>query len=395
MGMACLSPSLPCSASTSAASFGSLECLRGQGLRNATNMRMISVAREGKHANCRAQAVETPSQQEIETVPLGQTDLRVPKLGVGAWSWGDAFFWHEGGWDDKKAKEAKAAFDTTVDVGLPFIDTAEVYGQKFPWGGDDSESLLGRFLKERQKKDSTKVIVATKFAAFPWRLGRGAVVSAARNSLRKLGVDSIDLYQLHWPGLWGNEEYIDGLADAVELGLVKAVGVSNYKESRLRDAHAQLKKRGITLASNQVHYNLVYRLPEQNGVKRTCDELGVSLIAYSPMGQGVLTGKYSPDKLPPGGRSRVYNREFMTKLDPLLKRMKEIGQQYNKTQTQVALNWLVSQGNVIPIPGAKSADQAKEFAGALGWNLTDSEVEELRGLASNVSPVTGFPAEWI
>lgn len=190
-------------------------------------------------------------------------------------------------------------------------------------------------------------------------------------------------------------EYIDGLADAVELGLVKAVGVSNYKESRLRDAYAQLKKRGITLASNQVHYSLVYRLPEKNGVKRTCDELGISLIAYSPMGQGVLTGKYSPDKLPSGGRSATYTREFMTKLQPLLKRTKEIGQQYDKTQTQVALNWLVSQGNVIPIPGAKSADQAKEFAGALGWKLTDSEVVELRSLASNIPPVTGFPAEWL
>lgn len=100
--MACLSPTLSCSASTSAASFSSVECLRGQALRNVTSIKTKLVGREGKRIGCRAQTVETPSLQEIETVPLGQSDLRVPKIGVGAWSWGDAFFWHEGGWDGER-----------------------------------------------------------------------------------------------------------------------------------------------------------------------------------------------------------------------------------------------------------------------------------------------------
>ncbi|MCH1922029.1 aldo/keto reductase, partial [Shewanella sp. A3A] len=106
----------------------------------------------------------------------------------------------------------------------------------------NSESLLGRFIKERQQKEQVEVAIATKFAALPWRLGRGRVISALKDSLSRLGVSSVELYQLHWPGIWGNEGYLDGLGDAYEQGLVKAVGVSNYSEKRLRDAYERLKK---------------------------------------------------------------------------------------------------------------------------------------------------------
>lgn len=287
--------------------------------------------------------------------------------------------------------ESRAAFNASVDAGITFFDTAEVYGSKAMGGGEDSERLLGRFIKERQKKD--EVVVATKFAALPWRLGRGSLICALKESLKRLELSQVDLYQLHWPGLWGNEDYIDGLADAVEQGLVKAVGVSNYNEGRLRRAHSQLKKRGVPLASNQVHYSLIYRAPESNGVMKACTELGVTIIAYSPIGQGVLSGKYTPENPPSGPRGQIYNKEFLRKAAPLLQRLQEVGRSYGKTPTQVSLNWLLAQGGVVPIPGAKTAAQAEEFAGALGWNLTYDEVEELRQLASKVASVRGFPAE--
>ncbi|PIA30226.1 hypothetical protein AQUCO_05700145v1 [Aquilegia coerulea] len=294
---------------------------------------------------------------------------------------------------DRKLKAAKTAFDASIDSGITLIDTAEVYGAGFT-GAINSETLLGRFIKERKEKDPTaEVVVATKYAALPWRLGRKSVLSALKDSLSRLGLSSVELYQLHWPGIWGNEGYIDGLGDAVEQGLVKAVGVSNYSEKRLRAAYKQLKSRGIPLASNQVNYSLIYRLPEENSVKATCDELGITLIAYSPIAQGVLTGKYTPENPPTGPRGRIYTPDFLTKLQPLLNRIKEIGQNYNKTPTQVVLNWLVAQENVVPIPGAKNAEQAKEFAGALGWRLTNDEVNELRSLASQTKPVIGFPVE--
>lgn len=329
-----------------------------------------------------------------EKVNLGASNLKVTKLGIGAWSWGDTSYWNNFDWDDRKMKAAKAAFDASVDCGLTFFDTAEVYGSRLSLGAINSETLLGRFIKERKGKNpGVEVAIATKFAALPWRFGRQSVLAALKESLGRLQLDSVDLYQLHWPGIWGNEGYIDGLGDAVEKGLVKAVGVSNYNERRLRDAYKQLKKRGIPLASNQVNYSLIYRLPEENGVKATCDELGITLIAYSPIAQGVLSGKYTPENPPPGPRGQIYNHEFLIKLKPLLNRIKEIGEKYNKNSTQVALNWLVAQENIVPIPGARNAEQAKEFAGAVGWRLTDDEINELRSLASKTKPVVGFPVE--
>ncbi|KAH8509222.1 hypothetical protein H0E87_011111 [Populus deltoides] len=261
---------------------------------------------------------------------------------------------------------------------------------QFSFGAINSETLLGRFIKERKVKDpEVEVAVATKYAALPWRLGRQSVLTALKDSLNRLGLSSVELYQLHWPGIWGNEGYIDGLGDAVEQGLVKAVGVSNYDESKLRNAYKKLKERGVPLAANQVNYSLIYRQPEENGVKAACDELGVTLIAYSPMAQGVLTGKYTPENPPSGPRGKIYTPEFLTKLQPLLKRIKEIGQSYSKTNTQVILNWLLAQENVLPIPGAKNSQQAEEFAGALGWRLTSEEINELRSLAQDIIPL-GF-----
>ncbi|ONM27749.1 Pyridoxal reductase chloroplastic [Zea mays] len=375
-----------------------------------------------------AAAAEGTAREDGGKVALGGSGVAVTKLGVGAWSWGDTTYWNEFRWDDTKLKAAKGAFDASIDCGITFFDTAEVYGAGVrirAWKLDDalrpyltttrhkvnltllpnvfcrhqvsgainSESLLGRFIKERQRKEQVDVAVATKFAALPWRFGRGSVICALKASLDRLGVSSVELYQLHWPGIWGNEDYLDGLGDAVEQGLVKAVGVSNYSEKRLRDAYERLRKRGVPLASNQVNYSLIYRNPEENGVKAACDELGVTLIAYSPIAQGALTGKYTPESPPKGPRGRIYTPEFLTKLQPLINRIKEIGGSYGRTSTQVVLNWLVCQGNVVPIPGAKNAEQAREFAGALGWSLAPDEVEELRSMARQVKPVIGFPVE--
>lgn len=343
-------------------------------------------------SNAATAAAEGTAREEGGKVALGGSGVSVTKLGVGAWSWGDTTYWNEFRWDDTKLKAAKGAFDASIDCGITFFDTAEVYGAGVS-GAINSESLLGRFIKERQRKEQVDVAVATKFAALPWRFGRGSVICALKASLDRLGVSSVELYQLHWPGIWGNEDYLDGLGDAVEQGLVKAVGVSNYSEKRLRDAYERLRKRGVPLASNQVNYSLIYRNPEENGVKAACDELGVTLIAYSPIAQGALTGKYTPESPPKGPRGRIYTPEFLTKLQPLINRIKEIGGSYGRTSTQVVLNWLVCQGNVVPIPGAKNAEQAREFAGALGWSLAPDEVEELRSMARQVKPVIGFPVE--
>lgn len=313
----------------------------------------------------------------IETIPLGKTDIRVTPLGIGTWQWGDSMFWGYG--KDYAEDEIKAAFDASLAAGVAFFDTAEIYGQ------GRSERFLGRFIGGNGQRP----IVATKFMPLPWRLGKAALRSALRGSLARLGLTQVDLYQVHWPTppvpveIWA-----DALADVIDAGLARAVGVSNFSADQMRRAHAVLTKRGIPLASNQVEYSLLHRAPERNGLLQTCRELGVTLIAYSPLAKGMLTGKYTPGNPPPGFRNRRYRSELLADIRPLISLLREVGEAHGgKTPGQVALSWLICK-DALPIPGAKSARQAQDNAGALGWRLTPDEVaalDQASGALRNIS----------
>ncbi len=313
-------------------------------------------------------------EQIIETIPLGKTALRVTPLGVGTWQWGDSMFWGYG--KGYAADEIKAAFDASLAAGITFFDTAEIYGQ------GKSERFLGRFVSG----NGDRPVIATKFMPLPWRLGKGALLSALRSSLARLGLAQVDLYQIHWPmAPVAVETWADALADAVAAGLTRAVGVSNYNADQMRRAHAVLARRGVPLASNQVEYSLLHRAPERNGLADACRELGVTLIAYSPLAKGMLTGKYTPANPPPGLRGRRYRGELLAGIQPLTGLLREIGGSHGgKAPGQVALNWLMCK-DAIPIPGAKSARQAQDNAGALGWRLTAEEVVALDGASEPLS----------
>ncbi len=304
-----------------------------------------------------------------DRVALGRTGLRVSSLGLGTWQWGDTMFWGYG--KGYAEGEIRAAFETSLAAGITLFDTAEIYGR------GRSEQFLGRFIAGRR----AGLVIATKFMPLPWRLGKGQLLAALRKSLERLGLAQVDLYQIHWPFPPRPVEFwADALADAVQAGLVRAVGVSNYSADQMRRAYDVLAKRGVPLASNQVEYSLLHRAPERNGVLDACRELGVTLIAYSPLAQGLLTGKYGPDNPPPGLRGRRYRGERLARIQPLIGRLREIGAGHGgKSPGQVALNWLICRG-AIPIPGAKNARQAQENAGALGWRLTAEEVAELESL---------------
>lgn len=301
-----------------------------------------------------------------DTVSLGRTEIRVTPLGLGTWQWGDTLFWGYG--KGYAESEIKAAFDASLAAGITFFDTAEVYGR------GRSERFLGRFSAGHREG----LVIATKFMPLPWRLGKGQLVAALRGSLARLGLTQVDLYQVHWPFPPRPVEFwADALADAVQAGLTRAVGVSNYNADQLRRAHEALAKRGVPLASNQVEYSLLHRAPERNGVLDACHELGVTLIAYSPLGKGLLTGKYTPDNPPPGFRKRIARREQLAQIQPLIGLLREIGAGHGgKSPSQVALNWLICKG-AVPIPGAKNARQAEQNAGALGWRLSAEEVAAL------------------
>jgi aryl-alcohol dehydrogenase-like predicted oxidoreductase len=169
---------------------------------------------------------------------------------------------------------------------------------------------------------------------------------------------------------------MEAMAEAVKEGLTRTVGVSNYNQSQMLRAYSALARNNAPLAANQVPYSLLNRTIEKNGLLARCRELGVRLIAYSPIEKGLLTGKYFPENPPPGIRGQRYGG-LLPKIGQLLRLMTEIGQEHGgKSKTQVALNWCIRKGT-MPIPGAKNAEQAEENAGALGWKLTEEEVEKL------------------
>ena len=204
------------------------------------------------------------------------------------------------------------------------------------------------------------------------------MLHALRNSLERLNLQRVDLYQVHWPfPPIPVETWAEALAQAVQQGLTRAVGVSNYNAEQMQRASAALAKRGVVLASNQVEYSLLKREVEQNGLLKACQELGVTLIAYSPLAQGVLTGKYSPAHPMPGIRGWRNSKAYLAKVQPLLRLMGEIGEAHGgKSVAQVALNWTICKGTV-PIPGAKNARQAQDNLGALGWRLSETEMAAL------------------
>lgn len=300
-------------------------------------------------------------------VPLGQSDLRIPPLGIGTWAWGDRIFWSYGrthGDDD-----LRQAFQAAVEEGVTFFDTAEIYGN------GRSERLLGTFACEYGRE---KLVIATKFFPYPWRWRKGTLRRALERSLERLGFEQVDLYQIHWPFPPRSiETWVEALGEVHRAGLTRAVGVSNYNLDQTRRAYTVLADMGIPLASNQVEYSLLHRAPERNGLLAYCREHNITLIAYSPLAMGMLTGKYTPDNPPPGVRGRRYPRAYLERLQPLVALLREIGQNHGgKTPAQVALNWVICKG-AVPIPGAKNAAQASSNAGALGWRLTPEEVEAL------------------
>jgi aryl-alcohol dehydrogenase-like predicted oxidoreductase len=308
---------------------------------------------------------ESASQPAIGDIPIG----------VGTWAWGDRLVWGFGRGYNKN--DVHEAFSTSVSAGLRMFDTAEVYGQ------GQSEQLLGEFIAAAGQP----VFVATKFMPYPWRLSRRSLLRALRGSLKRLGLERVDLYQIHQPLPPMNvETWMAAMTEAVQAGLTQAVGVSNYDQSRMQRAYDALAREGIRLASNQMEYSLLNRKAEKNGLLQKCRELEVRFIAYSPLGMGLLTGKYTAENPPQGIRAGVvnYNRRLMERMEPLMTLLKHIGSDHaGKTPAQVALNWVICKG-ALPIPGAKNLVQAEQNAGAVGWELTAEEVAALDAASDQV-----------
>jgi aryl-alcohol dehydrogenase-like predicted oxidoreductase len=307
------------------------------------------------------------------SIRLGHTDLRVSRLGIGAMVWGEmstAPWWspaRSAYGPTSSASEQREALEVSLAAGVNFLDTAAMYGKGV------SERRVGELTRGKD------VAVATKFPFSNFSRER-SLAATLDESLTRLQRTRIDLYQIHYPFPWMSiSKLMNLMADAVEAGKVRTVGVSNYNAKQMRTAHAELAKRGLPLASNQVQYSLLHRDPEIDGVLEACRELGVTLIAYMPLAAGALTGKYSASARPAGWRR--YRSDFrgknLARLGELIELLREIGDRHAAGPSQVALRWLIQHEGVLPIVGAKNGNQARQNAGALMFTLDDDEVDAL------------------
>ena len=301
-------------------------------------------------------------------------ELILATMGCGTWAWGNRLLW---GYDESMDSQLQQVFNLCVSNGVTLFDSGDSYGTGKL--NAQSEKLLGRFEREYLGVNKDRICLATKLAAYPWRLTSKSMVKAGFASMQRMG--RVDLAQMHWSTAnyfpWQEWQLLDGLADLYEQGVIKGIGLSNYGTKRLRKVYQKFSDRQIPIATLQVQYSLLSTYPVTDlGIKDTCDELGIKLIAYSPLCLGVLTGKYShPSTYPKGFRGLLFKR-LVPEAKPLLDCLSAIAQYRNKTMAQVAINWCIAKG-AIPIPGAKNLKQAQENIAAKDWLLDAGEIAEL------------------
>lgn len=305
---------------------------------------------------------------------LGETGIEITPIGLGTWQFSEGRTIHGLIWPKIEKGETNEIVKAALDGGINWFDTAEVYG------GGRSERGLARALTDAGKTNND-VIVATKWQPI-MRTAR-SIGKTIDQRLENLSPFSIDLHQVHNPASFSSvDAEMNAMADLVEAEKIRAVGVSNFSAKRMRQSHEVLARRGLRLASNQVKYSLLDRHIEDDGVLDAAKELGVTIIAYSPLEQGLLTGKFhrDPDVL----RERPIGRRFtlrrkVERSRPVVETLEETAKAHDATPAQVALSWLVNFNGevVVAIPGASRPDQAQESAGALELVLSDEEMQRI------------------
>ena len=316
--------------------------------------------------------------EPIKKRRLGQTDIEITPVGLGVMQFAGGAGVFRMIFSEIPQEDMNGIIKAALDGGINWFDTAEMYGR------GRSERGLANALRAAEKKDD-EVIVATKW--FPMFRTARNIPRTISDRLHFLDGYSIDLYMVHQP--WGfspPEAEMDAMADLVQVGKIRSVGVSNFNAEQMRRAQMALQKRGLLLAVNQVQYSLLHRKIETNGVLAAARELGVTITAWSPLASGLLTGKFHKDpeilNQTPFGRRMQLRREI-ERSRPLIQALEEVAIKHDATPAQIALNWLIHfQGEiVVAIPGASKAKQAEESAGVMNFRLSDEEMNRLDKLS--------------
>lgn len=290
---------------------------------------------------------------------------------IGAWSWGDKATWH---WDPSEEPAVIEAWKYCLEKGVNFIDTAQVYGT------GESEAICGRLVKGLPR-DS--VVMQTKYYVVPQVKDIihpvDAPLKKLETSLKNFGLDYVDIYLVHGPiHVQSISMIAKGMADCVNKGLTKTVGVANYSLEDMLKMEEELGRYGVPLAINQIEFSVLRRLPETSGLLQACKERGIVLQSYSSLAQGRLTGKYTKDNPPPKEyRFSSYNMEDIEPVNALLKK---IGEKRGVSISAVALNYNMCKG-ITPVVGIRKLEQAKSNCEALGWRLSTEEIKEIDGVS--------------
>ena len=322
------------------------------------------------------------AEMEVKKRPLGRTGIQVTPIGLGMMEFAGGGGLMGFAFPVISQEEKNATIQAGLEGGVNWFDTAELYGAGV------SERSLSAGLKAAGARDPD-VVIATKW----WPLFRTArsIPATIGERLRFLDGYSVGLHQVHQPFSFSSPEAeMDAMAELVKAGRIRSVGVSNFNAERMRRAHRQLQKHGLPLASNQVRYSLLDRHIERDGTLAAARELGVTIIAYTPLESGLLTGKYhrSPDLLkskPPFWRMRL--QRGLDRSRKLVAELETIAARRGVTAAQVALNWVIhSHGEtVVAIPGVTKVSQAQESAGAMRFTLTGEEIARLGEISASAA----------
>lgn len=302
---------------------------------------------------------------------LKPSNIQISSVIMGTWQAGKAM------WSNIDDTETTQAIQAAFDAGITTFDTAEVYGN------GHSERIVGKALGNVRDK----VVLATK--VFSNHLKYDQVIQACNRSLKNLGTDYIDLYQIHWPpGSFGHaqvplEESMQALADLKEQGKIRSIGVSNFNAKQIQSA----MQHGL-VESLQPPYSLFWRSVEKETLPY-CRSNGITILAYSPMAQGLLTGKFGPGHTFPKGDHRSSNRLFQgdnyTRAQDAITRLQPIADQYGITLAQLALAWVMAQPNTCAIAGARNSSQALENAAAADIRLSDDTLKAMDAISRSVT----------